>query len=103
MSESRIIQDNVTVSRKTPLDGKLEVSDAAATRLTSLGETFVVRLGGVAAAGTVESMACHCARAAGAGHVHHFLVSDVTRSLEPGREVAVVLADDRSVEIAAVA
>jgi hypothetical protein len=100
MSESRIIQENVTVSRKTPLDGRLEVSDAAVARLTSLGDKFVVRLGDVAVAGTVESMACHCARADGAGHVHHFLVSDVTRSLVPGVQVTVALADDMSVEIA---
>lgn len=78
----------VTVSRKTPRDGKLEIPEAAFDRLTSAGP-FLVAAQGQVVPGTTEVMPCTCARAAGAGHVHWFLVSDVLRGLAPEWQVAI--------------
>lgn len=83
--------DTVTVSRKTPRDGKLEVNATVALRLATLGSRLVVAAAGSTANGAVEEMACTCAKAAGAGHVHHFLVSEVLRGLAPDERVAIQL------------
>jgi hypothetical protein len=76
-----------SVSRKTPLDGKLEISPAAAERLTALGSEFLVVSGGREASGHVQSMPCTCARGAGSEHVHHFVESTVLKELAAGAEV----------------
>ena len=82
------------VSRKTPLDGKLELSGDAAGRLETLGDAFPVVALGREDQGRLESMECTCAKAA-AGHVHHFMVSPLFRELEAGSEVSVVLDETR--------
>ena len=84
-----------TVSRKTPLDGKLAISDSTADRLTSLGATVPVRLEGAAAAAghagiaTLTDMECTCAKSRTTGvHIHRFLQSDLFRALPVDQRVA---------------
>ena len=83
------------VSRKTPLDGKLEISPEAAARLAGLGADFPLATAGREGTGRLESLACSCAkRAAGGAHVHHFVASPLLRDLAPGTDVRVEL-DER--------
>lgn len=89
----------VTVSRKTPRDGKLEIPEAAYDRLTSAGPLSVAAVGQVAP-GTTEAVPCTCAKAAGAGHVHWFLVSGVLRGLEPESRVEIRVGGDGMVTVA---
>ena len=90
MSQESIL-DVTTVSRKTPRDGKLEVTQAVSERLTSVGPSLEVVVDDSRATGAIEAMACTCARADGAGHVHYFLVSEVLRTLEPEARVSLGL------------
>ena len=90
-----MLLDQRAVSRKTPLDGKLEVSPEAAARLAALGEEFALVSGGREERGRVERMACACAKGAEGGHVHHFVASPALRALEPGSEVRVELDEAR--------
>ena len=79
------------VSRKTPHDGKLEISAEAAARLAPLGADFSLVAGGREARGRVERMACTCAKGAGSGHEHHFVAAPALRALAPGSTVRVEL------------
>jgi len=88
------------VSRKTPLDGKLEISAATAARLAPLGPEFPLVSAGRTGRGRLEALPCTCARGAGGGHVHHFVQSRVLTELTPGTEVRVELdADGPAVRI----
>lgn len=80
-----------TVSRKTPLDGKLEVAPATAERAATLGESFVLRSGGRAGQARLATIGCTCARSAAGSHTHHFVESDLLRALAPGTGVRVEL------------
>ena len=85
------------VSRKTPLDGKLEISPEAAARLAALGAEFPLASGGREGRGRLESMTCNCTKAAASGsHVHHFVESPLLTGLVPGSEVRVELDEERS-------
>lgn len=85
-----------TVSRKTPLDGRLEISERAAERLASLDANFLLRTEGGEGSARLHEMRCTCAKAASAGeHLHHFIESDLLRALEPGTDVRVELDDAR--------
>ncbi|HEX9562776.1 MAG TPA: hypothetical protein VF981_02350 [Gemmatimonadaceae bacterium] len=84
--------DVVLVSRKTPRDGKLEISESAAAVLRDAVDDFTVSVGEIRAHGTMESLACTCSKVASAtSHVHHFIVSPVLQSLPVGIPVAVGL------------
>lgn len=78
---------NTVVSRKTPLDGRLEIPEALAQRLSAADIPLAVLLHGEEAAAHVEEMACTCAKGAGSNHVHRFLSSDALRSLPAGANV----------------
>jgi len=82
--------ENRTVSRKTPGDGKLEVSRPVAQKLERVGTGLEIRT--PAGNGTVEltSMPCTC-RGENSPHEHWFLASPLLRSLVPGTEVALAL------------
>ena len=87
-----------TVSRKTPGDGRLEISGESARRLAPFGEPLTVRVGDeaeVVGAGHVTSMRCTCEKGGGeaGGHEHHFLASDLFRALVPGETVVIELLD----------
>jgi hypothetical protein len=84
-----------TVSRKTPLDGKLEISPATASRLSALGQEFTLRSAGREGAARLAELECTCAKAGAGGHVHHFVESEILRVLAPGGAVRVEL-DDRA-------
>lgn len=84
-----------TASRKTPGDGRLEISAAAAERIAPLGREFAMVVAGRPARGSVISMECTCAKGAGARHVHHFVQSDAFRELAVGSTVHLAL-DERS-------
>ena len=81
-----------TVSRKTPGDGRLEISPGAAERLRSVGGALQVEVAGTSAPAVVETMACTC-RKVGQAHEHHFVVSELLKSLREASEVEVRLAD----------
>ena len=84
-----------SVSRKTPLDGKLEISAEAAARLAALGDDFALASAGRSGRARLHAMTCSCAKASAAGsHVHHFVESPLLRALAPGSDVRVEL-DER--------
>jgi hypothetical protein len=85
------------VSRKTPNDGMLEISSAAAAKLAALGPEFPVRSEGRDGTARLHAMACTCAKGAGASHIHHFIESPMLRALIPGTDVRVEM-DDQPAE-----
>ncbi|HVE72124.1 MAG TPA: hypothetical protein VNI54_12210 [Thermoanaerobaculia bacterium] len=74
------------VSRKTPGDGRLEITKRAAGRLRDLGHVLEVELSGQHTSATLESMTCTC-RGEGKPHAHYFLQSSTFKRLTPGVEV----------------
>jgi hypothetical protein len=94
--------ERAVVGRKTPGDGKLEVSQALADALGGDGASIQVRLANGDLGGRVEVMECACAKAGASGkHEHHFVQCDAFRSLAIGTEL-VLRAADSSLEIALV-
>lgn len=88
--------EQCTVSRKTPLDGKLEISAAAAAKIETLGESFPLRTASGEGRARLHEMTCTCTKASASGqHLHHFVESNALRALEPGTDVRVELDDDR--------
>lgn len=94
-----MLLERCTVSRKTPRDGKLEISVATASRLATLGASFPLHLEvgtAVDDSARLHEMVCTCTRAAASGqHTHHFVESVALRSLEEATEVRVELDDAR--------
>jgi hypothetical protein len=82
-----------TVSRKTPGDGRLEITARAAARLRGLGQPLNVELAGERSAASVESLSCTC-RGDAKPHAHYFLQSAPFTRLTPGTEVELEL-DER--------
>jgi hypothetical protein len=78
--------ENRTISRKTPLDGKLEITKRAAERLMKFGERIRVDVGGRHATVALSTYDCTC-RGTDKPHVHYFIESPVFKKLEPGSEV----------------
>ena len=69
-----------TVSRKTPGDGRLEITKQAALRIQHLGSPFEIDLSGESAPCTIETFECTC-RGPDNRHVHYFLESESLKSL----------------------
>ncbi len=91
-----MVIEQPTVSRKTPLDGRLEISESTAAQLAPLGDTFAVRTAHGSGEARLHAMTCTCAKSERTGpHVHHFVESDVLRALEPGSRVRIELAGAR--------
>ena len=86
-----------TISRKTPGDGKVEITKVAAGRLESLGPSFPVRVNDAEDRATVGEMPCLC-RGTDAPHVHYFVESELFRSLVPGSTVE-LLVDDTALRL----
>jgi hypothetical protein len=87
-----MLVDERTVSRKTPLDGRLEISVEAAERVAVLGDDFALVSVGRHGRGQLRSLACTCAKAGGDGpHIHHFVESPLLAALVPGVAVRVEL------------
>jgi hypothetical protein len=72
-----------TVSRKTPGDGRLEITKAAASCVERFGNAFAIEVGGESVPGTLGTFACTC-RGPSNPHVHYFLESDRLKALAPG-------------------
>lgn len=84
------------VSRKTPLDGRLEIPGSVADRLAAIEEPLTLQLHGAEQRVQVEEMACTCAKAgAGGNHVHYFLSGEVLKSLPSESNVNVAIDVDR--------
>lgn len=79
-----------TVSRKTPGDGRLEISRAAADRLRAGEAGLEVEYAGARAAARLQSMECTCQKGT-AAHEHHFVVSELLRSLRASTEVELLV------------
>lgn len=91
-ADARVLVEQRVVSRKTPNDGRLEISESAAAKLASLGESFRVRTAHGDGDARLFAMTCTCAKSGNSGqHVHHFVESDVLRALEPGASVRLEL------------
>ena len=89
-----------SVGRKTPVDGKLEISAETARRLASLGMPFPVKLGDATAAVLLREMSCTCATGGGdgtSGHTHHFLESALFKTLVANQTAVVELVDGPSI------
>lgn len=86
-----MLLDERTVSRKTPLDGRLEISASAAERLAGLGDEFALVSAEREGRARLRTLACTCAKGAGGGHVHHFVESPLLARLTPGAAVRVEL------------
>ena len=87
------------VSRKTPLDGRLEITAESAAQLAALGTEFAVASAGGEAPGTLHTLTsgcCTCGRERAGAHVHHFVESSLLRALPAGFEVQVELDVARS-------
>lgn len=82
-----------TVSRKTPGDGKLEITKVAARALESLGDRFTVTVDARRGDGRLGTMPCTC-RGDDAPHVHYFVESELLRTLAAGTEVDLKLDTD---------
>jgi hypothetical protein len=77
-----MIHENRTVSRKTPRDGKLEISPSAASVIAGFGIEFDLEADGRPARARLVGMPCTCAKATVAGaHVHYFLESEPLKGL----------------------
>ena len=79
------------VSRKTPLDGRLEVPASLADRLQATGVPLVLALSGMESPVNVEAMACTCAKGAGNNHEHHFLRAESLKALTPDARVTLLV------------
>jgi len=87
-----VLIEHRTVSRKTPLDGRLEISESTVAHLEPLCTTFRVRTAHGEGSARLQAMTCTCAKSESSGqHVHHFVESDVLRALEPGERVRLEL------------
>ena len=82
-----VLHLQVVVSRKTALDGRLEIPESLAHRLTANEAPVTISVPGGQAEVRVEEMACTCAKGAGGNHVHHFLAADALKALPAGANV----------------
>jgi hypothetical protein len=99
VSPSPTLLERRAVGRKTPLDGRLELSPESAGRLRGLGDEFAVLALGREGVGRLETMECTCGKSPGAKagerHIHHFVASPLFRELAAGAEVRVDLDEPR--------
>ena len=84
------------VSRKTPGDGRLEITRDAARPLRALPAEFDVEVNGASGVGRVAEMPCTC-RGEGERHVHYFLESELLKALPVGGEVSLDLREGAGV------
>lgn len=89
---------SITVGRKTPLDGKLEIDADMARSIGAYGfdvmYVFRKESGGETTSGLAKlsALACTCGQTgAGAAHTHHFLGSHPFKGLTPGLTMSVEL------------
>ncbi|MFN8667694.1 MAG: hypothetical protein U0164_11000 [Gemmatimonadaceae bacterium] len=89
------------VSRKTPRDGRLEISAETARRLSPFGGTITAEVGAMRDTATIEAMPCQCAKGGGeTGHTHHFLKAAPFTTLAAGETVVLELLEGPVVAVA---
>jgi hypothetical protein len=81
-----------TVSRKTPRDGRLEITTTAAKKLEGCGP-LTARVAGDTAEAILDTYPCQC-RGPEHRHVHFFLKSDLFKALVPESRVRLELDSD---------
>ena len=81
-----MFRERRTVSRKTPGDGRLEITKEAAHRVMRIGDTFDVDLSGERVVASLGTFACSC-RGPETPHLHYFLESQRFKALSPGSVV----------------
>jgi hypothetical protein len=91
-----VIHLTTIVSRKTPLDGRLEIPESLANRLADSDQALRVVVGGEETVARLEEMACTCAKAGG-NHTHHFLVADDLKSLPGGATAHLTIDIDQGI------
>jgi hypothetical protein len=87
------------IGRKTPGDGRLEITEASWRRLRMEGSRLRAVVATASAAATLERMACTCGRGGPSGHEHTFVRSDVFRGLVPGETCVLDLGADGTLEV----
>lgn len=93
------MRERAVVGRKTPDDGKLEISSELAEVLGGDGALVLVQFAGGEQRGHVTVMECTCAKAATSGvHLHHFLQCDAFREVAAGTALS-LSADRASVQV----
>ena len=85
--------EHARVSRKTPKDGKLEITERAAASLSGLPSEFAVVVDGERGVGTLQTTSCTC-RGADDAHTHHFLQSELLKRLPAETDVSIDLLED---------
>jgi hypothetical protein len=85
-----------TVSRKTPRDGRLEITKDVAARLAIRSDGLRVVLTGRTAPAHLDSMTCTC-RGGDQPHEHHFVQSDLFKELPVGVDVDLSVNPDDNV------
>jgi hypothetical protein len=92
-----VLLERREVGRKTPRDGRLELTAASAARLRALGGEFPVLALGREDVGRLEAMDCTCGKGGGEGpaHTHHFAASPLFRELGAGDAVRIELDEAR--------
>ena len=81
-----MLVESRVVSRKTPVDGRLEITRVGAARLGGLGDGFELAVGAESAPARLGTMECTC-RGPERPHVHYFLESALLKQLEPGSNI----------------
>ena len=89
-----------TVSRKTPADGRLEITAVTAAPLLATGAPLGVLVGAARGRARVTTMSCTCGNA-DRQHLHYFLESELLKALTPEHEVALSVDDDGLVQVEA--
>jgi hypothetical protein len=84
------------VSRKTPRDGRLDITKDAAAMCGELGAAFDVDLAGRRSAARLVTMGCTC-RGLENPHVHYFIESEALKALAPGDDVDLAMDPTASV------
>ena len=97
MTPAPVLLERREVGRKTPRDGRLELTAASAARVRALGPEFGVLALGRSDVGRLEAMDCTCGKGGGEGanHTHHFAASPLFRELAAGAPVRIELDEDR--------
>ena len=92
--------EHARVSRKTPKDGKLELTERSAAQLSGLSSQFAVVVNGESGVGALHTMSCTC-RGADHAHTHHFLRSELLKRLPVDSDVSVDLLEDAATVVIA--
>lgn len=87
------------VSRKTPNDGRLEISAESARRITAHGRDLSVATRSAEAAAEIQTLGCTCGKGGAASHTHHFLASEALRDLTPDQDVRIELINPGRVRV----